>query len=473
MNATSNLKSFFSGSVILVISNIFLKAINFFLLPLYTSNLTPQMLGISDSVTTLTGLIFPILVMGLDSAYSAFYFDEADVNRKSEVFCSITSALFVLGLVPVILCLFSNSISVFLFGNNEYSMVIVVSLISVSLNLWYLSYTLELRMQNKMLTYGIITVVSSLLMVTLNIYFVSVIQIGVYALSLSTMIVYGVQLVIFKIVVQTKVNRCFIKKKLLYSMFKFGLPLVPNVVAMWVLNLSDRYVILYFLGEMEVGLYGIGSRFATIVNVIISGIATAYTTFAYSNIKSKDAKKQYTLVLNIVYVLVIGIVFVVSVFSKEFVVLMAEQSYASAYQPMRDMMFAQAVYGISTIISYGIYFAKQTKYTLYSTVVAAIVNLALNIIFIPIYGIRAAATTTLVGYAVMLVINYINAQRLYPCPYEIRKVGFNILMLYVIALMIYEMNIVIKLLVTITVGILTLWTFRTSIIEGIKVLRTE
>ena len=76
MEKTAKLKSFFKGSIVLIISNVFLKAINFLLLPLYTKNLTPEMLGISDTITSFTGLVFPILVMGLDSAYSAFYFEE-------------------------------------------------------------------------------------------------------------------------------------------------------------------------------------------------------------------------------------------------------------------------------------------------------------------------------------------------------------------------------------------------------------
>ena len=72
----TGLKSFIKGSAVLFISNIIIKGIQFFLLPLYTNELTPEMLGVSDAVTTMTGFVFPVLVMGLDSAFSAFYFEE-------------------------------------------------------------------------------------------------------------------------------------------------------------------------------------------------------------------------------------------------------------------------------------------------------------------------------------------------------------------------------------------------------------
>ena len=63
---------FLKGSAALLIANLCTKAINFFLLPLYTKYLSPEQLGVSDSITTMTSLFFPILVLGLDSAYSAF-----------------------------------------------------------------------------------------------------------------------------------------------------------------------------------------------------------------------------------------------------------------------------------------------------------------------------------------------------------------------------------------------------------------
>ena len=71
-DGNSKLAVFLKGSAILVASNMCLKAINFFLLPLYTAYLTPTMLGVSDSITTFTGFLLPLLTLGLDSAYSAF-----------------------------------------------------------------------------------------------------------------------------------------------------------------------------------------------------------------------------------------------------------------------------------------------------------------------------------------------------------------------------------------------------------------
>lgn len=473
MSDISNLKAFFKGSVILIISNIFLKAINFFLLPLYTKNLTPQMLGVSDTITSFTGLLFPLLVMGLDSAYSAFYYDKDDGKRSFKVFNTISFLLLFTGGIPIIASFFSEKLSYIFFGRADNYFIVILALVSVALNLFFLPFALEIRMQNKMTIYGIITVVSSLTMILLNIFFVSVIKIGVYALVLSTVIVNGLQLVLFVCCSGKSISIKYVDRSLAKKMLLFSLPLIPSVVAMWILNLSDRYVILYFLGEESVGLYGIGGRFVTLINMIISAVTMAYTTFAYSNLDNPDAKKQFASVLNLMYVTLIAGAFIVSLFSKEIIQLMTADAYIQAYRPIRDMMFAQVIYGISTITSYGIYFKMKSGYALLSTVCAAIFNLVLNIIFIPKYGISAAAATTLLGYLIMFFINYIFSQKLYPCNYGLKCIVINMILLYMVVAVCAESSVITKSVLTVLCAALTLIMFKNRLKELVVLMKSN
>ncbi len=471
MSDISNLKAFFKGSAILIISNIFLKAINFFLLPLYTNNLTPQMLGVSDTITSFTGLIFPLLVMGLDSAYSAFYFEKDDGKRSLKVFNTISFLLLFTGVVPLIASFFSKKLSHIFFGNTDNYLVLILALVSVTFNLYFLPFALEIRMQNRMTVYGIITVISSLAMILLNIFFVSIIKIGVYALVLSTTIVNGFQLILLACCSGKRFSIKYIDRGLAKKMLLFSLPLVPSAVAMWILNLSDRYVILHFLGEESVGLYGIGGRFVTLINMIISAVSMAYTTFAYSNVDNPDAKKQFASVFNLMYVALIAGAFIVSLFSKEIIQLMTADAYIQAYQLMRDMMFAQVIYGISTITSYGIYFKKKSGYALLSTVCAAVFNLVLNVIFIPEYGIIAAAATTLLGYLIMFFVNYVFSQKFYPCDYGLKWIVINMILLYIVVGVFTESNIIIKSVLTVLCAVLTLMMFKNRLKEIMALMK--
>ena len=463
----SKVASFIKGSSILVLSNICLKAINFFLLPLYTGYLTPSMIGISDSITTLTGILFPLLVMGLDSAFSAFYFDKNDSNRAQKVFSTLTWTFMIIGFIPMIMMLAASSISTLLFHTSQYSYIIRFALISVSFNLWYLTYSLELRLKNKMFLYGLSNVIVSLTMVILNIIFVSVLHLGESSLVLSTMIVHIENLLILLLFVKTKPKKKWVDTNLLKQMLKFAIPLIPMTLMVWVLSLSDRYVLLHFHGDAEVGLYGIGLRFTNLMNVVISAVAMAYTTFAFSSKDDKNSKTKYFYIFNIESVLLIGIAFTVGLFGEDIIHLMTAVSYGRSYVTLRDLMFSQALYAMASIVGYGIYFEKKSVYSLIAMSSGAVLNLVLNLFLIPKHGIAAAALTTLLGYSLNYFLTLFFSEKLYPCEYGQRKVMITLVVLYAASLIGSKGNFWVKTIVWLVCFLGVIYMYR-DIIRTVK-----
>lgn len=445
MNQKSNVHLFIQGSALLILSNICIKAINFFLLPLYTKNLTPAMLGVSDSITTLTGILLPILVLGLDSAYSAFYFDKEDGLRDKKVFSTIGFVFFLLGIVPLVICFFSKDIANILFHNSEYYKIVIIALVGITINLWYLPFSLELRLKNKMGRFGIASILASLTMIILNILFVSILKLREISLTLSSFIVSIEYLILYCIFTGDFPKIKYFNKELLKEMFVFSLPLIPSVIMAWVLSLSDRYILLYYFGESVVGLYGIGGRFVTLLNVIINAITTAYTTFAFGSKDEDNAKNNYYYIFNVVSIILIVIAFSVSIFSKEIISIMTDSSYLNSYTVIRDMMYGQVLFAMTTIVSYGIIFNKKSIFSLLSVSTGAVVNLILNLIFIPKFGLKAAAFTTLIGYLVSFVVCYYFSEKLYPCKYGILKIGIICIIGYIISYVTLEMNIIVRI----------------------------
>ena len=238
-------------------------------------------------------------------------------------------------------------------------MEIRVALAGVSLNLWYLPFSLELRLKNKMGEFGITSIISSFSMVLLNVLFVTIMKMKEMSLVLSSAIVAGEQLALYSLFAKDWPQKNFFDCALLKKMFRFAIPLIPSVLMAWVLSLSDRYILLYYYGDSTVGLYGIGARFVNLLNVVINGIATAYTTFAFESKDDGDASVKYYYIFNIVSALLMLISFTISMFSKEIVAIMTDHAYYSSYVIIRDMMFGQVLYAMTTIVSYGIMFKKR------------------------------------------------------------------------------------------------------------------
>lgn len=430
-----NLKSFAKGSGILIISNVILKAMNFFLMPLYTKYLTTEMLGIADTITSFTGLLLPICVMGLDSAFAAFYYDNEE-KQAEKVFNTIFFVLVAAGCVPILLCGFSQQISEILFESDTYSVIVILALLSVSINVLVVPFALNLRMKNKMLMYGIVNMITSFCMLLLNILFVAVLELGTSSLILSTVLAHLIQLILFIAVNKQGIFICYFDIPLLKRLLCFAIPLIPGVILSWVLSLSDRYILLHFRGAHEVGLYGVGTRLLTVLNIFISSVTMAYTTFAYGSKNESNAKDKYVKVFDLMVLILGGICFTLALFGKEIVAFMTAPGYHSAYIIVRDLMFAQLFYGITTIVSYGMLFEKKSVYVLFSNFLGAAVNIILNLQFVPEYGIAAAAFTTLAGYMLTFLFSYLFSQKLYYCDYKIRKATVFLAVLYALSIFI-------------------------------------
>lgn len=443
--SAKNIKEFVKGSGILVASNIILKAIQFFLLPLYTNYLSPSELGVSDSITSFTSFLFPLLVMAFDSAFSAFFYEEDGKEYQTRVFNTVFFFLAVQGLIPVIMILGSGFISQVLFGTAKYSLGITLALFSVSTNLWYLSFALLTRMENRMRTFALINVSSSTTMIILNILFVSVLKWGYMALLASSCIVNVLQVALYLITCKVSIRRSYIDKPLFGKMFRYAVPLIPMTVSTWILNMSDRYMLLYFCGEAEVGIYGIGGRFITVLSVVISGISTAYTSFAFKSHRDEAAKEMFADVVKLLFVFLAGICATVALFGKEIIYLMTSSEYHSSYLLLPSMMFSQLAYALYTFTGYGIAFKKKPKYYFYSVTAGAVINVILNVFLLPEMGAVGAALTTLIGTVLMFAISYYYSQKLYPCHYGIIKISLIFIMLYMISILFRETILPIKI----------------------------
>ena len=446
MNNKVGIKEFAKSSAALTLANIILKALNFFLLPLYTFYLTPSDFGVSDSITNFTSFIYPILVCGFDAAFSVFYFEKDDVNRPIKVYATTKRVFFCTSLVLLIIVLFAGKVSTLLFSTTRYRTAIVISLLSVAFQLWALSDSLYVRMQNRMMTYGLISISTSVVMLVSNIILIAILHKGYISLIVSICLSMAVQMTLFHFAAGVKKYRHFFEKDLLISMLKYAIPLVPLVIVNWVLSLSDRYILLYYWSEEAVGYYGIAQRFANILNIVVTSVSMAFTTFAFSNYQDSTANEKYRKVLNFVFVVLAMMVFAISTFSKLIINVMTESSYHESYLLVQPLIYGQLFYCVNTIIGYGFAYTKKPYLNLIPVSLATIINIALNFLFIPKYGAYAAAMTTLAGYSVMTLSTYYISSKVYPCKYDLGKIIIVIIVSYLLAYIGREENILIEVI---------------------------
>lgn len=418
----SPLRALVQGTIVLAISNVVLKALNFFLLPLYTSYLTPAELGMNDTITNFTSLIYTILVLSFDGAYSAFYYDNPTEEHKSKVLSTTWITLFCASLVAIALIFFANPISSALFGSTKYAVGVSIALASVTLNLWWLPLSLDLRMRSKMGLYSITIVAASALMIALNIVFVTVLQLGFYALICGLACANFFQFVFFVLLGKSRPRLKGFDPALLRDMLRYALPMMPTALAYWILQLSSTYILLAFSSSTEVGVYGIATRCANAANMIASAFFTSYTAYAFQQAnEDPEAPKKFSTIMNIFVFLFATACTAGSLFGPEIIHLMTTPDYAAASFMLPGVLFGQLFYNVYRIAGYGVSFSKQSKYLAFPIFAAAGCALAGYLLLIPRLGGIGASVSLCIAYAVMAIMVFRFAQRLYPCPYETKK----------------------------------------------------
>lgn len=464
MSEKVGIKEFAKSSLILTATSAILKAINFVLLPLYTRYLSPTDLGISDTITNFTAFLLPLLICGFDSAFSVFYFEKGKEDQTRRVYCTTKKALVQSSLIIIILFISSKPLSILLFKSTEYYKAINISLIGTAISMWMLSDALSIRMQNRMWTYGVINIIASLSMIIMNIFLVVILKAGYISLIISSTFALMIQAILFRISAHEKFEMKFYDKKLYKRMLLYALPLVPVIIVNWILSLSDRYILLYFWNEEAVGIYGIAQRFANILNIIVSSVATGFVPFAFNNFQQKDANEKYRIVLNYVFIVLAIIVAIISTFSSPIIKIMADERYYSSYMLVQPLMFGQLCYSISTIIGYGFAYVKKSKYFIIPSSIAALLNIVLNFIYIPKYGAYAATLTTLCGYLVMMIVTYFLSEKVYPCKYDFNKILIVFISLYALSYIARDLSFMIQVIIATAQMVIIILAFRKELV---------
>ncbi|MEG0397050.1 MAG: oligosaccharide flippase family protein, partial [Oscillospiraceae bacterium] len=351
--------SLIKGSAALLISNISLKAISFFLLPLYTSYLTTTDYGIIDMILNFTSLLYVVLTLCLDSAFCAFYFDKKTPLYQSKIFNTQYFVFVLTGLAATIGIIFSKQISFVLLGTDIYYQAVGIALLSTSANLWLYTFVLNMRMHNQYTKIAIISLVTSVLQIVANIIMVVVLKLGFYSMIVSALLNNVLQLIVYWFFNTEKIRVKSFDKKLLKSMMKYALPLLPYAIVMWAMTYIDRYMIQYFNGTAQVGIYGIAARIVVLVAIVSGAFISAFITYAFGNRDTPDIKEKLVKIANIFFVVLGFIALAVGIFAYDVVhLLTANPEFHSAYTMVAFLLFGNVAYGMTSIVGVGISFKK-------------------------------------------------------------------------------------------------------------------
>lgn len=398
------------------ITNAIISLHGLILIPVLTKTLGASGYGTWAQIIVTISLITPIAMLGLPSAMVRFLAAEKDKKEIQEGVYSVLFAILFFGLIfSLLVYALSNPIAVTIIRDASATPLIKIASIIVlagALDGATLQFFLTFGQMKKYSALTLLQTFGEVCLVALAVFYGSGLLGAVVSLLTSRIIVF---LISFSLVI-SKIGFAIPTFTQIKSRLKpyllFGLPMVPAVISAWVINMSDRYIIGYFMGSTPVGIYAAAYGVGSVILMFYSPISTVlYPTISklWEDDKLEDVRTHLKYTFKYFLMIAIPSAFGLTVLARQILIILSTSEFVSSGVLVLSISaFSTVLYGGSSILGHVFVLIKKTKYIAYLLAIAAVTNIILNIILVPLIGILGAAIGTLFAFF-MLFVCYFNS----------------------------------------------------------------
>ncbi len=401
------------------------KVAGFILLPLYTSHLTLAEYGILGIVDVTMQIFVSVFGFGLNWAFNRWYWDKEYIHKQKIIFFSLFVFLAATSLVMFAIFLpFTNTFSILLFDSEKYGYVFKLMLLAAGLQILSNLPNTLLKLQQKPLLFSISNTVKLVFSLSFTVLFIVQfnrgIQ-GIYEALVIGFVVYFVMLsrYIYKNL-EFKFDSAVIKEMLIFS-----LPLMGSSTATVVLSFADRYILKFIGGLNDVGIYSLGYKLSNTIKVfLIQSVILAISPIIYKVMYDENSGEFYSRLMTYFAFVLMVVVVGVSLFGKELVMVLAQnRDYWDAYKIIPILSLAMLFIGMRYIAEIGLNIKKKTGVKAKIVVAVSVLNIVLNVAFIPLWQSMGAAVAMLISQAMYFYLNYYYSQKHYYIPFEMKRLN--------------------------------------------------
>ncbi|MBR2406764.1 MAG: polysaccharide biosynthesis C-terminal domain-containing protein [Clostridia bacterium] len=391
-----------SNTLIFAIGTFSSKLLSFFLTRLYTEVLDKAQYGVTDLIQQSGNLLLPLVTLGITNAVVRFGLDSG--VRKQDVFT--TGLLSLLG--GMVLLLLISPLLGMIELLTEHIWLLCLFVFMSSLRSLCAQFV---RAQSRVKLFAIDGILSTATTILFNLLYLVVFRWGVFGYIFS--IVCSDALSVIFLFVVAKLHR-YIKPRALdftqsKAMLRYSIPLIPNTILWWITNVSDRYIVAAVCGESANGMYAAAYKIPSLI-MLASGIfMDAWQISAFTEKEGRDRfySKVMSTYSSLLFVMASGVILCTRFVPH----LLFAESYYEAWRYIPLLVVAMVFTCMVNFLGSIYMLEKKSARSLITALISAVINVVLNIWWIPLYGVNGAAAATLVCYLVVFVIRLCDTRK--------------------------------------------------------------
>ena len=421
-----NLRLTAKNSFIYSIGNLSVKLTGLVLIPIYTNPkyLSVEQYGILGILEITSLIIIAVIELSLTQSITRWYWDSEYVNKQKSMFFTVLSTTIGFALLITASLIFnSGKLSVLLFDSRDFSLLIRLMLTGAALEVISSNIQTLLKLQQRATPFVITNIVKLIVNLSVTIVLITRYHLSVEAIFIGQISGNLVFLLLLSKYILSNISLKF-EYTILKEMLTYSYPLIFAAVSANFLSAFDRYSLNYLSTLENVGLYNLGFKIANTVKILlVTSVQMAISPLLFKMMNSPESGRFYSKYMTYFGFATMIMVLSLSLFSQEIIQLFTTDiAYSESYKLVPVLTMAIFFSMLKDTSLTGLQIAKKTKVISIVIFSVTALNLLLNVLLIPVFGVYGAAFSTFIAQVIFFIIIYYIAQRKYYIPYELRKV---------------------------------------------------
>ena len=400
------------------------KMISFFLLPFYAHVLEDVGYGVIGMVEASLALLMSLMSFGVQSAVIRFYHDRPAGEKNAVVSTGVRLAAGVSAVLVLPVLLLSRPLAGALLDDPAHWLNLSLAMIGFVLELTGMAASSILLIERRSMTFSAIGLVRLVIGVVTSVWFVLVLNWGLFGYFLSGVLTTAVSTTCFLVIAWRRCGNVW-DRNAARDLVQFQLPLVPGNLASFVSRQAERVLVKFQLGIENVGVLEMGYKFPSLISIIVTQpFMRSWNTTRTEIADEPGAPRHIGQVFTWYLLLVVSGGLVMAVNIPAVLRLLTPEEFWAAGRIARIEVLTMILQGCYWHVGFGLYYSKETRLMAVIRGVSSVVKVGLSVLFIKLWGLYGAAWSAALINAVVLVWGGVVSQRRYAIDIEWKKLTF-------------------------------------------------